>query len=68
VAAGEYRVFIELDSPKQSTFIVSSYAKACFGAAASEGLYGAFNYTPEKDVTRADARGHAPVTGGTAHA
>ena len=56
VPAGEYSLFIELNSPKEWTFIVSSYAKAPFGAPVSQGLYGAFNYTPEKDVTRAPMR------------
>lgn len=54
VAAGEYSLFIELNSPTQWTFIVSSWAQAQrFNAPISEGLYGAFNYTPEKDVVRA---------------
>src|SRR2546422_314341 len=56
VPAGEYSVFSELSSPTQWTFIVSSFAKARFGAPVSEGLYGAFNYTPEKDVARAPMR------------
>ena len=56
VPAGEYSVFIELNSPAQWTFIVTSWAKARFGAPVSEGLYGAFNYTPEKDVARAPMR------------
>ena len=54
VAAGEYSLFIELNSPTQWTFIVSNWAQAQrFNAPISEGLYGAFNYTPEKDVVRA---------------
>ncbi len=56
VPAGEYSLFIELNSPTQWTFIVSSFAKAPFGAPVSQGLYGAFNYTPEKDLTRAPMR------------
>ena len=56
VPAGEYSVFIELNSPTQWTFIVTTWAKARFGAPVSEGLYGAFNYTPEKDVVRAPMR------------
>src|SRR5436190_1908261 len=47
VPAGEYSLFIELNSPTRWTFIVSSSAKAPFGAPVSEGLYGAFNYTTE---------------------
>jgi hypothetical protein len=56
VPAGEYSVFIELKSPKEWAFIVTSWAQAPFGAPVSEGLYGAFNYTPEKDVARAPMR------------
>jgi hypothetical protein len=57
VPAGEYSLFIELNSPTRWTFIVSSWAQAQrFNAPISEGLYGAFNYTPEKDVARAPMR------------
>ena len=56
VPAGEYSVFIELNSPTRWTFIVTTWARAPFGAPVSEGLYGAFNYTPEKDVARAPMR------------
>ena len=50
-------IVIELNSPTQWTFIVSSWAQAQrFNAPISEGLYGAFNYTPEKDVARAPMR------------
>ena len=50
-------MFIELNSPSQWTFIVSNWAQAQrFNAPVSEGLYGAFNYTPEKDVVRAPMR------------
>jgi hypothetical protein len=56
VPAGEYSVFIELKSPSEWTYIVTTWAKAPFGAPVSQGLYGAFNYTPEKDVVRAPMR------------
>ena len=57
VPAGEYSLFIALDSPTQWTIIVSNWAQAQqFNAPISEGLYGAFNYTPEKDVVRAAMR------------
>lgn len=57
VPAGEYSLFIEFKSPTDWTFIVSSWAQAQrFNAPISEGLYGAFGYTPEKDVTRAPMR------------
>lgn len=57
VPAGEYSLFIEFKSPTDWTFIVSSWAQAQrFNAPIAEGLYGAFNYTPEKDVTRAAMR------------
>lgn len=54
VPAGEYSLFIELKSPKEWTFIVSSWAAAQkFNEASKDALYGAFEYTPAKDVTRA---------------
>lgn len=57
IPPGEYSLFIELNSPTQWTVIVSSWAQAQrFGAPITEGLYGAFNYTPEKDVARAPMR------------
>ena len=57
VPAGEYSLFIEFKSPTDWTFIVSNWAQAQrFNAPISEGLYGAFGYTPEKDVTRAPMR------------
>lgn len=57
IPAGEYSLFIELNSPTQWTLIVSSWAQAQrLNAPISEGLYGAFNYTPEKDVARAPMR------------
>jgi hypothetical protein len=53
VPAGEYSLFIELQSPSQWILIVSRWAQAQrFNAPITEGLYGAFNYTPEKDVVR----------------
>jgi hypothetical protein len=57
VPAGEYSLFIEFKSPKEWTFIVSSWAQAPrFNSPITEGLYGAFGYTAEKDVTRAPMR------------
>jgi hypothetical protein len=53
VPAGEYSLFIELNSPTNWTLIVSNWAAATrFNPPISEGLFGAFNYTPEKDVVR----------------
>lgn len=57
VPAGEYSLFIEFKGPTDWTFIVSSWAQAQrFNPPITEGLYGAFLYTPEKDVTRAPMR------------
>jgi hypothetical protein len=54
VPAGEYSLFIELKSPSEWTFIVSNWAAAQkFNEASKDALYGAFEYTPDKDVTRA---------------
>jgi hypothetical protein len=50
-------VFIEFKNAKEWTFIVSNWAQAQrFNAPIDEGLYGAFGYTPEKNVTRAAMR------------
>lgn len=54
VPAGEYSLFIELKSPTEWTFIVSNWAAAQkFNEASKNALYGAFEYTPDKDVVRA---------------
>ena len=54
VPPGEYSLFIELKSGSEWTFIVSSWAAAQkFNEASKDALYGAFEYTPDKDVTRA---------------
>jgi hypothetical protein len=54
VPAGEYSLFIELNTPKEWTFIVSNWAAAQkFNEASKDALYGAFEYTPAKDVVRA---------------
>ena len=57
VPAGEYSLFIEMKGEKAWTFIVSSWGQAQrFNAPTSEGLFGAYNYTPEKDVVRTPMR------------
>ncbi len=54
VALGEYSLFIELKKPSEWTFIVSSWpATDKYDLSNKEALYGAFNYTAEKDVSRA---------------
>jgi len=54
IPAGEYSLFIELKSPTEWTFIVSNWAAAQkFNEASKDALYGAFEYTPDKDVARA---------------
>jgi len=54
VPAGEHSLFIELKSPSDWTFIVSNWgALQQFGPSTKDALYGAFDYTPDKDVTRA---------------
>jgi hypothetical protein len=59
VAPGEYSVFIEL-KPNNWTFIVSSWAaQQTYNPANRDALWGAFGYTPAKDVAR------APMTLGT---
>jgi hypothetical protein len=52
VAAGEYSLFIDL-KPSQWTLIISSWAaQAKFDPNDKTALYGAYFYTPEKDVAR----------------
>jgi len=53
VAAGEYTLFIDL-KPNNWTFIVSKWAaQTHHDTTNKDALWGAFNYTPDKDVVRA---------------
>jgi hypothetical protein len=53
VPAGEYSLFIDLNSPTQWTLIVSSWgAQAKFDPNNKEALWGAYGYTPARDVAR----------------
>jgi len=53
VAPGEYTLFIDL-KPNSWTFIVSRWpAQTRHDSNNKEALWGAFNYTPDKDVVRA---------------
>jgi hypothetical protein len=53
VAPGEYSVFIDLKE-NNWTFVVSSHAaQDKYDANNKAALWGAYNYTPDKDVTRA---------------
>jgi len=53
VAAGEYSLFIDLKSPTDWTLIVSSWsAKKAGSDQQKDALWGAYNYTPDKDVAR----------------
>lgn len=54
VMPGEYSLFIELKTPTEWTFIVSNWPAATkYDLSNKDALYGAFNYTPDKDVARA---------------
>jgi hypothetical protein len=54
VPAGEYSLFIDLKQPTEWTFIVSSWAAAPrIDPNIKDAIYGAFGYTPDKDVARA---------------
>jgi hypothetical protein len=54
VAPGEYSLFIELKSEKEWNLIVSSHAaQQKYDANNKSALWGAYNYTPDKDVARA---------------
>ena len=53
VPAGEYSLFIDLNSPSQWTLIVSSWgAQAKFDPKDKNALWGAYNYTADRDVAR----------------
>jgi hypothetical protein len=53
VPAGEYSLFIDVKSPQEWTLIVSSWpAQQRFDQNDKTGLWGAYGYTPEKDVAR----------------
>jgi len=49
--AGEYSMFIEL-KPEQWTLIFSNHAAKDSGRGSGDGLWGSYNYTPDKDVIR----------------
>ena len=54
IPAGEYSLFIDLKQPTEWTFIVSSYGAATkIDPNNKDAIYGAFGYTPDKDVARA---------------
>jgi hypothetical protein len=57
VPAGEYSLFIDLKSPTEWTFIVSNWAAAPkIDPNNKDAIYGAFGYTPDKDVVRASMK------------
>jgi DUF2911 family protein len=54
VPVGEYSLFIDLKSPTEWTFIVSSWGAAPrMDPSIKDAIYGSFGYTPDKDVARA---------------
>lgn len=54
VPAGSYNLYVELKSPTEWTLIVSSWgAKKTGNDPTPDTLWGAYNYTPDKDVARA---------------
>jgi len=53
VPAGEYSLFIDLNSPSQWTLIISNWgAQAKFDPKDKNALWGAYGYTADKDVAR----------------
>jgi len=53
VPAGEYSLFIDLKSPREWTLIVSNWAaQTKFDPQNKTALWGAYGYTPDKDVAR----------------
>ena len=54
VPAGEYSVFIDLKSESDWTFVLSGWpAQQKYDPDNKTALWGAYNYTPDKDVVRA---------------
>lgn len=54
VPAGEYSLFVDLSNPKAWTLIVSSHAaQEKYDPNNKTALWGAYGYTPDKDVVRA---------------
>jgi hypothetical protein len=51
IAPGEYTMFIDL-KPNAWTFIVSRWAASPVVPGTKDALFGAFDYTPAKDVVR----------------
>jgi hypothetical protein len=53
VPAGEYSLFVNLDKPTEWTLVVSNWAaQARFNPQDKTALWGAYGYTPDKDVAR----------------
>lgn len=53
VPAGEHTLFIELRSPAEWTFVVSDWrASPTFTPTDKDSIYGAFNYSPDRDLVR----------------
>lgn len=54
VPPGEYSVFIDIKTPTDWTFVLSSWpAQATYNPNDKAALWGSFGYTPDKDVVRA---------------
>ena len=57
VPAGEYSLFIDVKGPKDWTLIVSNWpAQQRFDQKDKTALWGAYGYTPDKDVARIPMR------------
>ncbi len=57
VPVGEYSVFIDVKTPTDWTFILSTWpAQATYEPNNKAALWGSFGYTPDKDVVRAPMR------------
>ena len=53
IPPGEYSLFVDLKSPNEWTLIISSWAaQAKFNPQDKDALWGAYGYTPDKDVAR----------------
>jgi hypothetical protein len=56
VPAGEYSLFIDLKLPAWTLIVSSWAAQLKFDANNKDALWGAYNYTPDKDVARVSMR------------
>lgn len=60
IPAGEYSLFVDLHE-EGWTLIISSHAAKDSGREQGEGLWGAYNYTPDRDLARVPMKVNASI-------